>query len=691
MKKILSLIFLLLPALCFAQNPIKVACIGNSVTFGYGHANPGETSYPQQLSKMLGDGYKVSNFGKSGATLLNKGHRPYTQQPEYKAALEFAPDIAVIHLGLNDTDPRNWPNYKDEFIPDYMSLIDTLQQINPAVKVYVCRMTPIFHWHRRFKSGTRDWYWQIQSAIEDIAQLSGAELIDLQETLYNRPDLMPDALHPNAEGAGLIAERVYGHLSGNFGGLQLPAIYSDNMVIQRGVPFRLSGRTNASQPVVAKLGKKTVKTTAGKDGKWQLEFPAMKADRKSYTLTIESNGKTLTYQNLVVGEVWLCSGQSNMAFMVKETSHAKESLSDLSQDIRLYDMKPRVYTDNVEWAVEDLQCINRHDYYLPTTWKKQNAKNVSDFSAVAYHFGKMLADSLGVPVGLICNAVGGATAESYIDRKTLEWHPQLVDILTDWRSNDMIQDWCRGRASKNIAKGNNPLQRHPYEPTYLYETGIAPITCYNIKGAIWYQGESNAHNIELHELIFPTLVEAWRNAWNNDKMPFYFVQLSSINRPSWPHFRDSQRRLAEAIPYCDYAVSSDKGHEWDVHPKQKDAIGQRLGLLALSQTYDFKHITAHGPEVEKATRKGKQVTLKFGEKTTLSTSDNQSLRTITVAGEIGPFYPADKVEIKGNKIIISCEKVAKPTRVRYGWQPYSTGNLVNQIGLPASTFEVEVE
>ena len=691
MKKILSLIFLLLPALCFAQNPIKVACIGNSVTFGYGHANPGETSYPQQLSKMLGDGYKVSNFGKSGATLLNKGHRPYTQQPEYKAALEFAPDIAVIHLGLNDTDPRNWPNYKDEFIPDYMSLIDTLRQINPAVKVYVCRMTPIFHWHRRFKSGTRDWYWQIQSAIEDIAQLSGAELIDLQETLYNRPDLMPDALHPNAEGAGLIAKRVYGHLSGNFGGLQLPAIYSDNMVIQRGVPFRLSGRTNASQPVVAKLGKKTVKTTAGKDGKWQLEFPAMKADGKSYTLTIESNGKTLTYQNLVVGEVWLCSGQSNMAFMVKETSHAKESLSDLSQDIRLYDMKPRVYTDNVEWAVEDLQCINRHDYYLPTTWKKQNAKNVSDFSAVAYHFGKMLADSLGVPVGLICNAVGGATAESYIDRKTLEWHPQLVDILTDWRSNDMIQDWCRGRASKNIAKGNNPLQRHPYEPTYLYETGIAPITCYNIKGAIWYQGESNAHNIELHELIFPTLVEAWRNAWNNDKMPFYFVQLSSINRPSWPHFRDSQRQMAAAIPYCDYAVSSDKGHEWDVHPKQKDVIGERLGKLALSQTYDFKKIVAHGPTVEKATRKGCKVALNFGDDTVLSTSDDQPLRTITIAGEIGVFYPANKVEIKGNKIIVSSKKVEKPARVRYGWEAYSKGNLVNQFALPASTFEVVVK
>ena len=209
MRKIFSFIFLLFSAFCFAQSPIKVACIGNSVTYGYGHANPNETSYPQQLSKLLGDGYKVGNFGKSGATLLNKGHRPYTQQPECKAALEFAPDIAVIHLGLNDTDPRNWPNYKDEFIPDYMALIDTLRDINPAVKVYVCRMTPIFHWHRRFKSGTRDWYWQIQSTIENIANVVKIqELIDLLKERKQEENMSADKHPEHHKRDLLLSDRI---------------------------------------------------------------------------------------------------------------------------------------------------------------------------------------------------------------------------------------------------------------------------------------------------------------------------------------------------------------------------------------------------------------------------------------------------------------------------------------------------
>ena len=149
---------------------VKVACIGNSVTYGYGHENPAETSYPSQLAKMLGDNYEVGNFGKSGATLLRKGHRPYNEQIEYLKSLEFIPDIAIIHLGLNDTDPRNWKYYKREFIADYVALIEDIEKVNPDVEIYICRMSPIFHWHHRFLKGTRDWYWEIQETIENIAE-----------------------------------------------------------------------------------------------------------------------------------------------------------------------------------------------------------------------------------------------------------------------------------------------------------------------------------------------------------------------------------------------------------------------------------------------------------------------------------------------------------------------------------------
>lgn len=693
MKRLFLALILALPLMAIAQEKIKVACVGNSVTYGYGHKNPAETSYPTQLQQLLGEEYEVRNFGHSGATLLNKGHRPYTSLPEYKAALEFAPDIIVIHLGLNDTDPRNWPNYRDEFFGDYTGIIDSFRKAHPDgnPKIIVCRMTPIFHWHRRFKSGTRDWYWQIQEKIEEIAQHENLELVDLSRYLYSRPDLMPDALHPDAEGAAIIAKQVYSAITDDFGGLSLPAIYSDNMVVQQNKPFIVAGTADAGKEVVARFGKQMRVTTAAEDGSWRVMFTPMMADGEKYAITVECGKEKIKFKNVVIGEVWLCSGQSNMAFMVKESSHKTQSLANIKdKDIRLYDMKPRVFTDNVEWDSTSLAALNRHDYYAPTAWKLQDEENVSDFSAVAYHFGAMLADSLGVPVGLICNAVGGAPAESFIDRKTLEFNPTLVDILYNWRENDMIQDWCRGRAAKNIAKSTDKLQRHPYEPCYLYETGIAPIASYPICGAIWYQGESNAHNVELHEEIFPTLVDSWRRTWENPEMPFYFVQLSGINRPSWPHFRDSQRRMAGSIPFCDYAVSSDKGHPTDVHPKEKAPVGERLARLALNQTYGMEHVAQHGPTPVRAfSFRGKTV-IEFSDANKLMTSDGAPLRGLEIAGKTAGFTAVDfekKATIKGNRIIIEGEA----HRIRYGWKPFTDANLVNEAGLPASTFEITVE
>ena len=693
MKKLLILLLAITPLFGWTQEKRKVACIGNSVTYGMTHKNPGETSYPSQLQQLLGEGYEVRNFGHSGATLLSKGHRPYINLPEYKAALEYAPDIAVIHLGLNDTDPRNWPNYRDEFYTDYINIIEALREANPMVEVYICRMTPIFNWHRRFKSGTRDWYWQIQELIPLIAEYDMFEIIDLSRHLYHRPDLMPDALHPNAEGAGIIAKQVYSAITNDYGGLSLPAIYSDNMVIQRGKPFVVKGTANTGDEVAVKLGKHKTKAVANDWGEWEATFAPMQADSKSYTLTVECGKQKITYRNIVVGEVWLCSGQSNMAFMVKETSHIEQSLANVKgkeKDIRLYDMKPRVFTDNVEWDSTSLVALNNHDYYRPTMWQLQNEQNVSDFSAIAYHFGAMLADSLGVPVGLICNAVGGAPAEAYIDRRTLEFHPVLVDILYNWKENDMIQDWCRGRAKKNIAKSCNKMQRHPYEPCFLYENGIMPIAHYPIKGAIWYQGESNAHNVELHEVIFPTLIESWRKTWNNPEMPFYFVQLSSINRPSWPHFRDSQRRLAAEIPNCDFAVSSDKGHPTDVHPKEKAPIGERLARLALNQTYGMEHIAQHGPTPISAKKAGNNLVIEFSNAKELETADGKPLRGLET-GSTGSFHtvPDKNIRIDGNRIII--ENASPALLVRYAWKPFTDANLVNEAGLPASTFEITVE
>ena len=675
-----------------ASDTIRVACIGNSVTYGYKVADREQNCYPTRLGEMLGEGYDVRNFGHSGATLLSRGHRPYIHQQAWRDALAFVPDKAIIHLGLNDTDPRNWPNYRDLFIPDYLALIDSLRKVNPEMDIYVCRMTPIFHGHSRFQSGTRDWHAQIQQAIEEVALIAGVHLIDLHKPLYHRPDLFADALHPDAEGALILARTVYSAMTGDYSGLSIPAIYTDHMVIQREKPFLLCGKANAGCKITAQLGRDKQRTTVAEDGTWQLTFKPLQASHKPLTLTVTDGDSTITLTDILVGEVWLASGQSNMAFMLRQANQAKENITEAAtKSIRLYDMRPRVYTDAVAWDSLSLVSLNRLDYFIPTQWQPITEQNASRFSAIAYHFGAMLADSLDVPVGLICNAVGGAPIESYIDRHTLEFHPTLVDILTNWRHNDRIQEWVRSRGAYNIQRSKNPLQRHPYEPCFLYETGIAPIGGFPLRGVIWYQGESNAHNVELFETEFPTLVDSWRKAWKDETMPFHFVQLSSINRPSWPHFRDTQRKMAGQIPHCEMAVSSDKGDSLDVHPREKRPVGERLARIALHHDYGYTHVTPSGPAIQSAQTKGNSLILTFDHAQGMTSADGGPLRTFEVAGEHGIYYPADKVTVKGNTIILQSKQVKQPTRARYGWQAFTRANLINSDQLPASTFEIKTK
>lgn len=695
MKKTLLLLCLLLCTTAYAQKKIKVACVGNSVTYGAGIDNREVNSYPAQLQRMLGEDYEVMNFGKSGATLLNKGHRPYCEQEEYKAALDFAGDLVVIHLGLNDTDPRNWPNYRDNFVADYLSLIESFRKVNPACKIWICRMTPISHRHPRFKSGTRDWYWQEQATIEEIASLGNTGLIDLQAGLYNCPDLLPDALHPTAEGAGILAKTICRELTGNYGGLQMPVTYSDNMVLQREKPLSVTGIANAGQKVTVQIAGQKKEAVTAPNGKWSVTLEPLRAGGP-YELTIEASSdkkgkkkagdsQKIVYKNVLIGEVWLCSGQSNMAFRVNElVSLQHKELTEYAgkqPQIRLFNMEPRWFTNAVEWDEAVMDSLNRLQYYHDTQWTVCNEQTADKFSAVAFSFGRMLSDSLQVPVGLILNAVGGSGTEAWIDRKTLEF--DFTDILYNWTENDFIQDWVRGRAALNIKKSTNKQQRHPYEPCYLYETGIEPLQQYPIRGIIWYQGESNAQNIETHERLFPLLVNSWRENWQ-EELPFYYVQLSSIDRPSWTWFRDSQRRMMQEIPNCGMAVSSDRGDSLDVHPRYKREIGERLARWALNQTYGHR-LTPSGPLFRSVEFKDDAAYITFDYAEGLHTSDGQPIRTFEIAEYDGLFVPAE-AEIVDGKVKVRSDKIDRPQLVRYGWQPFTRANLVNGDELPASTF-----
>ncbi|SMO85538.1 sialate O-acetylesterase [Saccharicrinis carchari] len=666
--------------------PIKVACVGNSVTYGYGIENREQNSYPAQLQGLLGNDYVVGNFGRSGATLLRNGHRPYMQQPEFEAAMQFHPDVVIISLGLNDTDPRNWPNYRDEFISDYMALIQSFKRSDGTTpEVWIGRLTPIFHTHPRFKSGTRDWFWQIQETIEVVAKNTGARLIDWHTPLYARPDLFPDALHPVKEGATIMANLAYQHLTGDFGGLQPAAIFSDHMVLQRNATIPVWGTANRGEKVRVKLNGKQRSSIAGADGKWRVELPAMAAGGP-YALIIEDSSEKLVYKDVMFGEVWLCSGQSNMEFQLQQSANGDKALKQqIPQNIRLLHFKSLAATNNTAWDSTILIGVNNLEY-LQGQWAVANKESLPNFSAIAWYFGSELEAELNVPIGLIQMAVGGSPTETWIDRKTIEFNPALVNMLYDWKNNDHIMMWCRERAAINIKQASNKGQHHPYQPAYLYEAGIRRLVGFPIKGVLWYQGESNAHNVELHEVLFPALLDSWRRAWDRPNLPFYFAQLSSLNRPGWPRFRDSQRRLAQQIPHTDMVVTSDVGDETDVHPTQKQPVGERFARLALHQLYG-KEERPHGNIKIKNVHSHKG-TLRISLDNTkeLRTFDGEPLRELQVAGTDGLFHPA-KATLKGNAIIIE-NKEGDISCVRYGWKPYSQGNLINEDGVPMSTFQI---
>ncbi|MBQ6178415.1 MAG: sialate O-acetylesterase [Bacteroidales bacterium] len=680
-----------------AQGKIKVACIGDSITYGAAIEDREKYSYPSQLQVLLGDGYEVGNFGKNGATLIKRSFRPYFDQKEFQEAMDFAGDICVIHLGVNDTDPRSWPNYRDDFVGDYLALIDSCKKANPKARIMIALLSPLADRHHRFMSGTKQWHEDIQKAIKVVAETAGCELIDFHTPLYPYPWHIPDAIHPDEVGYGMLAKTVYSAVTGDYGGLAVSELFSDNMVLQRRKPLTISGTANSGDKVTVKLGKKSLKALTGTDGKWSVEFPPMEAT-SGLKMTISTKDKSFEYSNVAVGEVWLCSGQSNMRFRLSEAmggSAAAASSDD--PDLRFFDQDCYWPTNDVTWPESAIDSVKNLIYLCPTTWRIASPETSSGMSAVGYWFAKSLRDSLKVPVGIIHNAVGGATAESWIDRNTLEW--KFPVILRDWIHNDFIQGWARERAAKNISyKQGDKFARHPYEPCYLFESAILPLGHPAIAGVLWYQGESNAHNFEAHEYLFPLLVDSWRGWFADPDMPFYYVQLSSLNRPSWPWFRDSQRRLLESRPNLGMVVTSDLGDPSDVHYKDKKPVGERLARLALNKDYGFDLVPSgplfksaavsvpelvEGPVVRQAHQPEVVVTFEYGDG--LKASSGTEVVGFELAGKDMLYHKAT-CHLDGDRVVLSSPEVKNPVYVRYAWEPYTRANLVNSAGLPASTF-----
>ncbi|OJV14910.1 MAG: sialate O-acetylesterase [Dyadobacter sp. 50-39] len=471
-------------------------------------------------------------------------------------------------------------------------------------------------------------------------------------------------------------------------GLALALVFTDHMVLQRNKPLQIYGRAGAGEAVQVRLQGQSREAVADGEGKWKVVLPAQKAGGP-YELTVSGRQGKVVVRDVLIGDVWLCSGQSNMDFQLKDAQTGPEELAkgQFNPHIRLLKYRGSVPWGDVSWDSATLARVNRFDFFKGE-WKTPDAGSAASFSAVAYYFGQKIAATENVPIGLIQVAVGGSPTESWIDETVLRGDDRFAGLLTNWLQSELVMEWCRHRAGVNVAHGNALRQRHPFQYGYNYEAGIAPLTDFPIAGVIWYQGESNVHNVSLHEALFETLVKSWRQG-RGEVFPFYYVQLSGIDRPNWPEFRDSQRQMLARIPHAGMAVSYDAGDSLNVHPVRKKEVGERLALLALRGYYG-KPVVAEGPVAQKATLKNASILLDFNRDQKLLTPNNVPLTGFELLTRIGRRVPAQAAIVKGRVRIAVPEGEAVRT-VLYAYQPFTRANLYNEAGLPAPTFSISVD
>lgn len=488
--------------------------------------------------------------------------------------------------------------------------------------------------------------------------------------------------------------------------LRLPQVFGDFMVLQADTEIPVWGTAAPGAKVTVELGDDQATTTAGDNGKWKVQFAARPASAKPIELTVNAAGETIRFKDILVGEVWLCAGQSNMEWTLSKSTHGGEELAAANHDtLRLLHLQPGASGNAGSYTPLHLARLTP-DEFCHAQWKVASADSAASFSAVAWYFGRELQRELKVPVGLVCPAVGGTPTESWVPCSALQADPELRGLVNgDWLNNERMGEFCRTRGWQNLLAaiqageqipGDEFGPNHPFKPGYMWSAGIEPLLPFSIRGVIWYQGESNAETNERakeHGRLFPLLVQLWRKRMNRPALPFLLVQLPAINRPAWPLFRDGQRRVLHQLENVGMAITIDTGHPTNVHPPLKKPVGERLAKWALGDVYNLKsHATFSGPLLEAFTREGDSLVIKFqhvGDG--LKANDGKPLRHFEIRDDNGGFHPATAKITGEDTIVLSSSNVSKPTHARYAWSPYPAPpvNLFNSENLPASPFTTE--
>ncbi len=452
--------------------------------------------------------------------------------------------------------------------------------------------------------------------------------------------------------------------------IKLPAIVSSNMVLQRNTTVKLWGWADANEKITIKTSwlKKTMNIQADTEGNWSIDAQTTNS-KEPQIITIKSKTSDITLDNILFGEVWLCSGQSNMEMPMKGYTGqpifggAAAIAKSNNQNLRLFSVTKRIGSKT---PLKDIE-----KYYSP--WQQATPENVMKFSAVAYFYGQQLQEILDVPVGLILSSWGGSSVQAWMSNEALSKY-QTIDL-----------------SDKDINVKPNTI------PTALYNSMINPLIPYTIKGAIWYQGEANVEQATKYKELFPAMVEDWRKRWGIGNFPFYYVQIAPFtysgnettsNNKNSAFIREAQLQCLDLIPNSGIAITMDIGSENSIHPPKKKEVADRLLYNALHKTYDFKTIDFESPTYDSMEVKNGGLMLKFKNEENGVYSHN-GLEGFEIAGNDKVFYPANAKIVDRKKVFVSSDKVLNPVAVRYCWNNWVTGTLYNTNLLPASSFRTD--
>lgn len=654
----------------------RVACIGNSITKGSWLSHPERDSYPAALERMLGKGWVVDNWGVSGSCASTESSQMYMKNSTYPKVKSSRPDIVTIFLGHDDARKPNQAGLP-RFGDGLAQIVKDLKAGNSAVRIFLITPSKVFS--DAYNNDDNAIRSQVIPAIKRIADAENVQFVDAYTATENDKSYFPDGIHPDANGAGHIAQALYKAITGKTKRyerpLSVPSLFSDHAVLQQHTDVAIWGYGAAGKKVTVKPSwGKAVTTVADNDGNWSLRVHTPDASYTKYSMSISQNGQTIELKDLLMGEVWLAAGQSNMqmelgGFYRTPIIGGPEAIANAANDgLRLF-------------RVPRKDSPRPSDDVLNNGWEVSSPASATHFSATAFFFARQLQKTLNIPVGCIESAYGGASVVAFMS-------PDAVNQYKDEKGEAAAKYFKNFVAPKYWQKYDWPT----HTPTVIYNAMINPILTYNIKGAIWYQGCDDRRTPDLYKRLFRTFLSDWRTKWQCGNFPMYYAQIApyGYNDNTAARMRDAQSQLESIKDSTLMICLMDNGIENNIHPNDKQTVGFRFAQRVLDKTYHISGINSEYPvykSMEIRPSDGKVVLRFTGADDGIAKSVN-GYEGFQIAGKDKIFYNVYAKE-EGNTIVLTPPAGVKPEAVRYCYKDFCVGTVYNLRGNPLSSFRTD--